>query len=186
MTVLHELNRIAPAAADSTRGVRIDVDDLGRRLRLRHGDDVTLLDGVSFTLTPGELVAIVGPSGAGKTTLLETIAGVAPASSGSVAFDGVDVHANAKTFRGVLGYVPQDDIIHADLPLERTLRYAARLRLPSSTGAAEVNDAVSWRARRRRADRAGRRQGRLAEWRAAQARQHRRRATHRSARLLPG
>jgi ABC-type multidrug transport system ATPase subunit len=143
MTALHTLNRITPAATDSTRGVRIVVDDLGRRLRLRHGDDVTLLDGVSFTLTPGELVAIVGPSGAGKTTLLETIAGVAPASSGSVAFDGVDVHANAKTFRGVLGYVPQDDIIHADLPLERTLRYAARLRLPSSTGAAEVNDAVS-------------------------------------------
>ena len=57
------------------------------------------------------------------------------ATSGSVSFDGVDVHANAKTFRGVLGYVPQDDIIHADLPLERTLRYAARLRLPSSTGA---------------------------------------------------
>jgi len=39
------------------------------------------------------------------------------------------------TFRSVLGYVPQDDIIHADLPLERTLRYAARLRLPSSTTA---------------------------------------------------
>ena len=42
----------------------------------------------------------------------------------------------------MLGYVPQDDIIHADLPLERTLRYAARLRLPSSTTAAEVDDAV--------------------------------------------
>ncbi len=87
---------------------------------------------VSFTVSAGELVAIVGPSGAGKTTLLETIAGVAPATSGSVRFDGIDVHANAKTFRGVLGYVPQDDIIHADLPLERTLRYAAQLRLPSS------------------------------------------------------
>ena len=57
-------------------------------------------------------------------------------------FDGVDVHANLGAFRSVLGYVPQDDIIHADLPLERTLRYAARLRLPSSTTAAEVDDAV--------------------------------------------
>jgi ABC-type multidrug transport system ATPase subunit len=42
----------------------------------------------------------------------------------------------------VLGYVPQDDIIHADLALGRTLRYAARLRLPSSTTAAEVDGAV--------------------------------------------
>ena len=162
------------------------MDDLGRRLRLRRGDELTLLDGVSFTLTPGELVGIVGPSGAGKTTLLETIAGVAPATSGSVHFDGVDVHANAKTFRGVLGYVPQDDIIHADLPLERTLRYAARLRLPSSTGAGAVDDAV-----RGALDAVGLTaqadvQGRLVERRAAQARQHRRRAAHRTARLLPG
>ena len=48
-------------------------------------------------------------------------------------FDGVDLHANLRKFRGVIGYVPQDDIIHADLPLQHTLRYAARLRLPSST-----------------------------------------------------
>ena len=57
-------------------------------------------------------------------------------------FDGVDLHGNLGTFRSVLGYVPQDDIIHADLPLQRTLRYAARLRLPSSTTAAEIDDAV--------------------------------------------
>ena len=72
---------------------------------------------MSFSIPSGELVAIVGPSGAGKTTLLETIAGIAPATEGSVRFDGVDVHANAGAFRSVLGYVPQDDIIHADLPL---------------------------------------------------------------------
>ena len=115
------------------RGVRIDVNELSRRVRVGKRGESTLLDAVSFSLGAGELVAIVGPSGAGKTTLLEAIAGIAPATSGSVRFDGVDVHANLGTFRGVLGYVPQDDIIHADLPLVRTLRYAARLRLPSST-----------------------------------------------------
>ena len=83
------------------------------------------------------------PSGAGKTTLLDAVAGVAPATSGSVRFDGIDVHANRRTFRGVLGYVPQDDIVHAELPLRRTLRYAARLRLPSSTTAAEIDEAVA-------------------------------------------
>ena len=57
-------------------------------------------------------------------------------------FDGIDVHADMRTFRSVLGYVPQDDIIHADLPLERMLRYAARLRLPSSTTPADIDDAV--------------------------------------------
>src|SRR5437588_454638 len=123
-------------------GVRIDVNELSRRIRSRNAAELTLLDDVSFTLAPGELVAIVGPSGAGKTTLLEAIAGLAPASSGSVCFDGVDVHANLRQFRSVLGYVPQDDIIHAELPLERTLRYAARLRLPSSASGADVDAAV--------------------------------------------
>lgn len=133
---------MSPAAGVAPRGVRIDVNELSRRVRVRNRGELTLLDAVSFTLSAGELVAIVGPSGAGKTTLLEAIAGIAPATSGSVRFDGIDVYANLGTFRSVLGYVPQDDIIHADLPLQRTLRYAARLRLPSSAGAAEVDDAV--------------------------------------------
>src|SRR5207342_3711307 len=115
------------------RGVRIEVDDLSQRVKVRKRGELTLLDAVSFVLEPGELVAIVGPSGAGKTSLLEAIAGLAPATSGSVRFDGIDLHANLRSFRSVLGYVPQDDIIHADLPVQRTLRYAARLRLPSST-----------------------------------------------------
>jgi ABC-type multidrug transport system ATPase subunit len=124
-------------------GVRIDVDRLSRRVRVGRHEEVTLLDAVSFSIPSGELVAIVGPSGAGKTTLLETIAGIAPVTEGSVCFDGIDVHARAGAFRSVLGYVPQDDIIHADLPLERTLRYAARLRLPSSTSPASVDAAVA-------------------------------------------
>ena len=153
MTVLHEMDETATldrtsdaTPASQTRvqphGVRIDVNDLSRLVRVRNRGEVTLLDAVSFSIAAGELVAVVGPSGAGKTTLLEAIAGVAPPSTGSVRLDGIDLHANAGTFRGVLGYVPQDDIIHADLPLERTLRYAARLRLPSSTSVAEVDDVV--------------------------------------------
>ena len=136
------LATVTPAVSVAPRGVRIDVTELSRRVRVGKRDELTLLDAVSFTLAAGQLVAIVGPSGAGKTTLLEAIAGIVPATSGSVRFDGIDVHANLGTFRSVLGYVPQDDIIHADLPLVRTLRYAARLRLPSSTSAADVDDAV--------------------------------------------
>ena len=133
---------LMPAATVTPRGVRIDVNELSRQVRVRSRGDLTLLDTVSFSLSAGELVAIVGPSGAGKTTLLEAIAGIAPATSGSVRFDGVELYGNLRTFRSVLGYVPQDDIIHADLPLQRTLRYAARLRLPSSTAAAEIDDVV--------------------------------------------
>src|SRR4051812_49726360 len=130
-----------PAAPLAT-GFGIDIDGVTRQVNDRRRGPMTLLDDVDFDIAPGELVAVVGPSGAGKTTLLQTIAGVAPASEGSVRYDGVDVHANVRKFRGVIGFVPQDDTIHADLPLRHTLRYAARLRLPSWTPAAQIDDAV--------------------------------------------
>jgi ABC-type multidrug transport system ATPase subunit len=139
--VTEQLQQDAIARVDR-RGIRIDVDQLSRQVRLRNGNQLTLLDAVSFSVSAGELVAIVGPSGAGKTTLLETIAGIAATDSGSVRFDGVDVHADPRSFRGVVGYVPQDDIIHTDLSLRKTLRYAARLRLPSATTAAEIDAVV--------------------------------------------
>ncbi len=82
---------------------------------------------MSFTLAARELVAIVGASGAGKTTLLEAIVGIAPPTSGSVGFDGIDMHAHPGAFRNLLGYVPQEDIIHADLSLPT---YPPPLRLP--------------------------------------------------------
>src|SRR3954471_9237619 len=130
-----------PAAPLAT-GFGIDIDGVTRQVHERRRGVTTLLDDVAFSIAPGELVAIVGPSGAGKTTLLETIAGVAPATDGLVRYDDVDVHANIRSFRGVIGFVPQDDTIHADLPLRHTLHYAARLRLPSWTPAAEIDEAV--------------------------------------------
>lgn len=118
-------------------GLRIDA----RRLTRRVGT-ATILRDVSLSIAPGEVVGIAGGSGTGKTTLLAALAGVRPADSGVVRFDSVDLYSHLDVFRTALGYVPQDDIIHAELPLRSTLRYAARLRLPASTGAAEIDVAV--------------------------------------------
>jgi ABC-type multidrug transport system ATPase subunit len=124
-------------------GFQVEVDAITRRVRSGRRGEITVLDAASCSISPGELVAIVGPSGAGKSTLLEAIAGVAAPTVGTVRFDGIDLHANLGMFRGVIGYVPQHDTIHADLPLGRTLRYAAQLRLPSATTAVEIERAVS-------------------------------------------
>lgn len=117
--------------------MRIDVQDLRKSV----AGGTVVLDGVSFAVQPGELVGIVGGSGAGKTTLLEAMAGLRTADAGHVRFDGIEVAA--KEVRGALGYVPQDDIIHLELPVEHTLRYAARLRLPPSTTGPDIDAAVA-------------------------------------------
>jgi ABC-type multidrug transport system ATPase subunit len=101
-----------------------------------------ILRGVSLDVRRGELLAIVGGSGAGKTTLLEALAGIRPPDAGTVAYGGVPLAPNLAALRSALGFVPQDDIIHLDLPLARTLRYAARLRLPRDTAPAALDAAV--------------------------------------------
>jgi PrtD family type I secretion system ABC transporter len=67
-----------------------------------------ILKGMSFAVTPGEIVAIIGPSAAGKTTLAKVMTGVWPATSGSVRLDGGDIYKwNRNDFGNHVGYVPQ-------------------------------------------------------------------------------
>ncbi|MEB4211627.1 ATP-binding cassette domain-containing protein [Mycobacterium sp. 94-17] len=121
-------------AAESTRGGRIEACDVGRQAGGRQ-----ILHPLSLAVEPGELVAIAGGSGAGKTTLLEILAGLQPPSAGEVRHDGVARRGGADA---KVGFVPQDDIIHLELPLRRTLRYAALLRLPARTSVAEAERIV--------------------------------------------
>jgi ABC-type multidrug transport system ATPase subunit len=101
------------------RGIEVEVP--GRRL----------LDGISLTIYPSEFVGLMGPSGAGKSTLMKTLNGYQRPSEGVVLLNGVDLYANYESYRGHVGYVPQDDIIHRDLTVGQALRYTARMRLPS-------------------------------------------------------
>ena len=121
------------------RGIEIEASSLTKTVK----GGRRVISGVSLRIMPGELVAIVGGSGAGKTTLLSALAGLSPASGGEVLLDGVNLYENLDAFRGRIGFVPQDDIIHLELTLERTLRYAARLRLPASATHAEADAAVA-------------------------------------------
>ncbi len=70
------------AAATQRRGIRVD---RARKLfRARDGGDTTALTETSFAISDGEFVSLVGPSGCGKSTLLRVIAGLLPATSGTV------------------------------------------------------------------------------------------------------
>jgi ABC transport system ATP-binding/permease protein len=111
---------------DEGKSIRIDALHLNR-----YGNkDMLLLNDISLVIPPRKFVALVGGSGAGKSTLLNALSGLYPAQQGSVLYNGQDYYQNQAAFSSQLGYVPQDDIIHRDLTVERTLYYAARLRLP--------------------------------------------------------
>ncbi len=105
-----------------------------------------LLDNISLTARPGTLTAVIGGSGAGKSTLARLIAGYTTPSSGSVTFEGHDVHAEYASLRSRIGMVPQDDVVHRQLTVNQALGYAAELRLPPDTTKADrakvVNDVL--------------------------------------------
>ncbi|MEW1779282.1 ATP-binding cassette domain-containing protein [Streptomyces sp. NPDC086777] len=97
-----------------------------------------ILDDISVDAAPGQLTVIAGSSGAGKTVLLQTLAGLSAPTSGEVLHDGVRPGPPGPDF----GFVPQEDIIHRELPLRRTLVYAAGLRMPAGTAAGTVRESV--------------------------------------------
>jgi len=96
-----------------------------------------LLTNISLTARPGTLTAVIGGSGAGKSTLARLIAGYTTPSSGSVTFEGHDVHAEYASLRSRIGMVPQDDVVHRQLTVNQALGYAAELRLPPDTSKAD-------------------------------------------------
>ncbi len=101
-----------------------------------------LLDHVSFKALPGDMIALMGPSGAGKTTLLLTLNGYLPPTSGQVRINGDDLYAVYDALRGVIGYVPQDDIVHPELTVFEAVKYSAQFRLPNDYSEQEIDARV--------------------------------------------
>jgi ABC-type multidrug transport system ATPase subunit len=118
--------RTAPAA--TTGG--LEVHSVG--MTIKRGT-VTLLDRVSLTARPGTLTAVIGPSGSGKSTLLNALVGASQPTSGTVSFDGRDLHAEYASLRSRIGMVPQDDVVHRGLTVAQSLSFAAELRMPPDT-----------------------------------------------------
>jgi len=100
-------------------------------LRVRTASGKVILDGISFALDESSFLGVVGPSGSGKSTLVNALTGFRPATEGSVFFSGRDLYAEYEHIRQLIGYVPQDDVLHMELTVGQTLEFAAELRFPS-------------------------------------------------------
>jgi len=82
---------------------------------------------VSLSEESGNLIALMGGSGAGKSTLLHVLNGSEKPSEGQVLINGIDIHKNPEKIEGVIGFVPQDDLLIEDLTVYQNLYYAAKL-----------------------------------------------------------
>ncbi|HTY28059.1 MAG TPA: ATP-binding cassette domain-containing protein, partial [Mycobacterium sp.] len=121
------LRRTETEAATATGGLEV------RAVTWTIEQNKTLLENISFSARPGTLTAVIGPSGAGKSTLARLIAGYTHPTSGTVAFEGHNIHAEYASLRSRIGMVPQDDVVHGQLTVNQALMYAAELRLPPDT-----------------------------------------------------
>ncbi|XP_057428579.1 ABC transporter G family member 24-like [Lotus japonicus] len=84
---------------------------------------------VTGKIKPGHITAVMGPSGAGKTTFLSAIAGKALGCkvTGSIFINGKN--ESIQSYKKIMGFVPQDDIVHGNLTVEENFRFSAQCRL---------------------------------------------------------
>jgi ABC-type multidrug transport system ATPase subunit len=123
---------------DESGGIRIDAVNLTQV----GNQGAILLNDISLSIPPRSFVALVGSSGAGKSTLLDALSGIRPARKGSVFYNGQDFYTQRAVFSAQMGYVPQDEIIHRDLTVERALYYAAKLRLPDDFSETQIEQRI--------------------------------------------
>lgn len=85
------------------------------------------LQNITISEKGGKLIGVMGASGSGKSTLFNVLNGSERPSSGRVLINGIDVHEDQEHIRGVVGFIPQDDLLMEDLTVFENLYYAARL-----------------------------------------------------------
>ena len=110
--------------------------------------DFTAVRGISFHVSPGEILGLVGPNGAGKTTTLRCIAGIISPSGGSISIAGHNLHGDAIEAKRALAFIPDEPHLFDYLSVEEHLRFIARLygvpdvdrRLPEMLSELELSD----------------------------------------------
>jgi len=89
---------------------------------------IPVVDNVSFSIRPGDILGFLGPNGAGKSTTVKILIGLIEPTRGEILFRGTDVRANWPAFLRVLGYVPEEPSLYPQLTGLEYLQLVGRLR----------------------------------------------------------
>ncbi|CAN6556152.1 hypothetical protein TB2_038131 [Malus domestica] len=113
----------------SSNTVKAMVSKVASQLNMEHNYK-EILKGITGSIGPGEILALMGPSGSGKTTLLKVIGGrLLDNVKGKVTYNDIRY---SPALKRRIGFVTQDDVLFPQLTVEETLVFAAFLRLPST------------------------------------------------------
>lgn len=96
----------------------------------------------SFAESSGQLIAIMGGSGVGKSTLLHLLNGNLPAQQGNIYINNLNIHKNKKEIEGLIGFVPQDDLLFEDLTVWENMYFNACLCF-DGLSEEQINDRVT-------------------------------------------
>ncbi|HCA05082.1 MAG TPA: ABC transporter [Ruminococcaceae bacterium] len=109
-------------------------------LTKRYGN-VTAVNGISFSVEPGEILGFLGPNGAGKSTTMNIITGYISSTSGSVTIDGCDILESPKQAKMKIGYLPEIPPLYIDMTVRKYLEFMfdlKRVKLPKAKHIDEV------------------------------------------------
>ncbi len=129
------------AVFDTRAKTRIDAVEISEIVPRGQGSR-KLLDQVSLAIDANEFVGVLGPSGAGKSTLIQALNGMRRTRGGRVLINNLELYQHIDSLKQSIGYVPQDDIIHRELTVYRTLYYVARLRLSWDVSKNEIDQII--------------------------------------------
>ncbi len=99
------------------------------------------LRNITFSEEHGRLIGIMGASGAGKTTLLNVLSGISAPSEGIVRINSINLHEEHDQIEGVIGYIPQDDLLIEELTVYQNLYFAAKFCFKNKSNQ-EINNLI--------------------------------------------
>lgn len=100
------------------------------------------VNGLTFSVAPGEIVGLLGPNGAGKTTIMRILSCYMPATSGTARVAGFDVFTEADEVRRRIGYMPENNPLHKEMRVRDYLKFRGRLKGLNGTSCRERVDVV--------------------------------------------
>jgi ABC-2 type transport system ATP-binding protein len=95
---------------------------------VKHYGNIPAVNGISFTVNPGEILGFLGPNGAGKTTTMNILTGFLSATSGSVKVNGFDILEQPQKVKSLIGYLPENPPLYLDMTVLEYLRFVSELK----------------------------------------------------------